>query len=341
MAGSSTIQARDVEQVLYERELEHALRAELGNERYDELAFSARNAARQYIEQQSDDLEQQNEDDQQSDVELVQGDASGVELREEANRKTPSKLLIGLILLLLLLFLMAVADRLPSLGGSTSSATSAIAAARQSRLEPKLAGPVATAIAPSGSTIEGVQGIHSDISELFAPFYAAKDGVRVFGLPISPLLEQNGRQVQWFERARLEYRPEYRGTPFEVEPALLGLELTGDRQFPTQAFFTSRPGLRYFPETGHGVGDQFLDYWDAHGGLAMFGYPISDVVLEVLPETGQSHSVQYFQRARFELHTRPDGTQEVMLGLLGRALYLQEGAAQAGAVAAPTSVPIP
>ena len=250
-------------------------------------------------------------------------------LRDEANRKAPSKLLIGLILLLLLLFILAVADRLPGFGSPASSATSAIAAGRQGRLEPKLAGPTATVIAPAGAIIEGVAGINSSVSELFAPYYAANDGARVFGLPISPLLEYNGRQAQWFERARLEYRPEYRGTPFEVEPALLGTEFTAGMQFPTQAALTSRPGLRYFPETGHAVGDQFLDYWDAHGGLALFGYPISDVVVEVLPETGQSHNVQYFQRARFELHDRPDGSQEVMLGLLGRALYAGQGEAAA------------
>jgi len=343
MAGPPVdeLQTSDLERARYERELDNALRAELGSDRYDELKAAARHAARQYIHRQRIASRQPCDDEEHSS-------ATGVDLRDEANRKAPSKLLIGLILLLLLLFLLAVVDRLPSFGSRASNATSAIAAGRQSRLQPKLAGPTATAIAPAGrgpgvtgSTIEGVQGIDPNVSELFAPYYAAHNGTRVFGLPISPLLEHNGRQAQWFERARLEYRPEYRGTPFEIEPALLGVEFTGDRQFPAQAFFTSRPGLRYFPETGHGVGGQFLDFWDANGGLAVFGYPISDVVVEVLPETGQSHSVQYFQRARFELHDRPDGTQEVMLGLLGRALFLQQTSAQAGAAVAPTDVPIP
>jgi hypothetical protein len=33
------------------------------------------------------------------------------------------------------------------------------------------------------------------------------------------------RQVQYFEHARLEYFPEYAGTPFEVQFGLLGREV--------------------------------------------------------------------------------------------------------------------
>lgn len=326
------------EQALFQREYDRVLQAELSSVREDEIKAHARRAAQQEITQRRDALRDT------LDGEMEQANGANVDPRDEANREAPSKLLLGLILLLLLLFLLAVADRLPSFGNAASNARAAVAAGRQSRLEPKLAGPTATSIAPAGptgATVQGDQGSDPEISELFAPYYAANDGYRVFGLPISPLLVHNGRQAQWFERARLEYFPDFRATPFEVEPALLGVEFTGDRQFPTQTFFNSRPGLRYFPETGHGVGDLFLDYWDANGGLAIFGYPISDVVIEVLPETGTSHSVQYFQRARFELHNRPDGTQEVKLGLLGRALYLQQGSSWAGAIAAPTDVPIP
>jgi peptidoglycan-N-acetylglucosamine deacetylase len=35
-------------------------------------------------------------------------------------------------------------------------------------------------------------------------------------------------------------------------------------------------GDRYFPETGHTVKGNFLDYWNRFGGLELFGYPISD-----------------------------------------------------------------
>ena len=31
-----------------------------------------------------------------------------------------------------------------------------------------------------------------------------------------------------------------------------------------------------FPETGHCVAGALLSYWERNGGLAVFGYPISD-----------------------------------------------------------------
>ena len=37
---------------------------------------------------------------------------------------------------------------------------------------------------------------------------------------------------------------------------------------------------RLFPETKHTVGGTFRAYWEAHGGLAQQGYPISDRFVE-------------------------------------------------------------
>ncbi|HET7035127.1 MAG TPA: glycosyl hydrolase, partial [Thermomicrobiaceae bacterium] len=78
------------------------------------------------------------------------------------------------------------------------------------------------------------------------------------------------------------------------------------------------PRVRYFPETGHTLRDPFLGYWEEHGGLAQFGYPITEV-FDV-----QGRPVQYFERARFEYHPEFSGTPYVVeLGLLGR--YVTRG----------------
>ncbi len=77
-----------------------------------------------------------------------------------------------------------------------------------------------------------------------------------------------------------------------------------------------------FAETGQCVSDPFLTYWREHGGLAINGYPLSDQHPEVL-EDGKIYQVQYFERARFELHPENAGTPyEVLLGLLGREQLL-------------------
>ncbi len=77
-------------------------------------------------------------------------------------------------------------------------------------------------------------------------------------------------------------------------------------------------GARYFYATGKTVVLGFLKYFDANGGLARFGYPLTDEY-----ERG-GVTVQYFERARLEYHPPPAGTPgegEVRLGDIG-AEYL-------------------
>jgi hypothetical protein len=68
----------------------------------------------------------------------------------------------------------------------------------------------------------------------------------------------------------------------------------------------------YVPATGHYMRGVFRDFWDRNGGLANFGYPITEEYVE--PGTGRI--LQYFERARFE-RALPSSTA-VQLGLLGR-----------------------
>jgi hypothetical protein len=83
----------------------------------------------------------------------------------------------------------------------------------------------------------------------------------------------------------------------------------------------SAAGSQFFPQTGHAVSGPFMAYWQAHGGLPIFGYPISDAQNEADPSSGKTALVQWFERARFELHPEFAGTPyEVELGLLGNQL---------------------
>jgi hypothetical protein len=68
----------------------------------------------------------------------------------------------------------------------------------------------------------------------------------------------------------------------------------------------------------HTLSGVFLGYWQQKGGIRQFGYPISETVLEQNPVDGKTYTVQYTERARFELHPEYAGTDaEVLLGLLG------------------------
>ena len=73
---------------------------------------------------------------------------------------------------------------------------------------------------------------------------------------------------------------------------------------------------KYFAETGQYVCDEFLAYFNAHGGLEIFGYPRSQSFFD----TALGRKVQYFQRARFEMYSENPEPYRVQQGLLGDEL---------------------
>ncbi|HUS15601.1 MAG TPA: hypothetical protein VM536_11370, partial [Chloroflexia bacterium] len=158
----------------------------------------------------------------------------------------------------------------------------------------------------------------------FLRYWSAHGGLPVFGYPVgeefSEVSATDGKTytVQYFQRNRFEYHPEFAGTPNDVLLGLLGVERTRGRTFdPGQAGPTDATH-QWFPPVQHNLSGNFLAYWQAHGGLAIFGYPISEAFSEVNPTDGKTYTVQYFQRNRFEYHSEFAGTpNEVLLGLLG------------------------
>ncbi len=71
------------------------------------------------------------------------------------------------------------------------------------------------------------------------------------------------------------------------------------------------PERVYFPQTGHYLSYGFLDYWQANGGISIFGYPIT----EELSRNGLT--VQYFERAVFEYHADAPAGWQVQLERVG------------------------
>ncbi len=161
------------------------------------------------------------------------------------------------------------------------------------------------------------------IDEPFLTYWQEHGGLAINGLPITDAYtEQLGGKpytVQYFERVRLELHPE-NPAPYDILLGQfgLGLYLTD----PAQPKANSAPrklGARYFPETGHNLDGKFRTYWEGTGGLAQFGYPISEEIRETL-EDGKEYTVQYFERARFELHPENAAPYDVLLGQFGRRI---------------------
>ncbi|NJN66058.1 MAG: hypothetical protein HC884_04745 [Chloroflexaceae bacterium] len=172
------------------------------------------------------------------------------------------------------------------------------------------------------------------ISGRIREFWEQNGGLLVFGLPIGPqqeeTIEDQPIQVQWFERNRLELQPENE-RPYDVLLGRLGvnrLEQQGRSwfEFPKGQ---AQDGCLFFEESGHTICEPFLSVWQADGleldgapgksqqeNLVLFGLPVSEPQSETLSD-GSEYTVQWFERARFELHPENEPPFNVLLGLLG------------------------
>jgi hypothetical protein len=189
------------------------------------------------------------------------------------------------------------------------------------------------------------------ISGRIREFWSQNDGLRAFGLPVTPLREEEieGRrlQVQWFERNRLELHPE-NARPSDVLIGRLGADALVQSERVWESFAKSAPqgDCRFFAETGHNICGALLRAWRAQGieidgqagkseaeNLALFGLPLSGPRTETLSD-GRAYTVQWFERARFEIHTEFSPPNDILLGLrrcaavprrryLPRLVYLQ------------------
>ena len=143
----------------------------------------------------------------------------------------------------------------------------------------------------------------------FLRFWNTYDGAETLGPPIGPEQVVAGYRTQWFTRARLGLPPGPE-TPDQIQVGNLGLEALGPRRFDPVPD-PGDPLQSWFAATGQVLRGPFLDYWTAHGGIRLFGNPISPVLNEDVPGAGVV-PVQYFEHGRLEL--RGDTVQVSALG---------------------------
>jgi hypothetical protein len=151
-----------------------------------------------------------------------------------------------------------------------------------------------------------------NISGPFFTFFNEHGGLRIFGFPITEAFDYGGLRVQYFQKARMELHPE-NPPAYLVQLGLLSDQLRhGTPPLPPSS---SDRFHRYFPQTGHTVAFEFLNFFDNNGGLDIFGYPIDEFRLE------NGHYVQYFQRMKMEWHPELSSSEPMHLVDLGSIYF--------------------
>ncbi len=169
------------------------------------------------------------------------------------------------------------------------------------------------------------------VCDRFLEYWTQNGGLAQQGFPISDAkAEKNDTDgktylTQYFERAVFELHPENR-RPFDVLLSLLGVfeykNRYGTAGAPGQTPSADNPFK--FNETGKTVGGKFRSYWTQNGGLSQQGFPISEEFQEKSNLDGKTYTVQYFERAVFELHPENQPPYDVLLSQLGTFRYKQQ-----------------
>src|SRR4051794_4135992 len=204
---------------------------------------------------------------------------------------------------------------------------------RGRRLLPGLLAFVLVAVSLPAFTARADTPFPQTNTVLYGPFeqyWNTHGGMGQFGMPRTNVFPtKDGYDAQYFERAQFTYNPR-NADPYKVQLQLLGSLSTASRK--GEAPFKPAPApanpqnALWFPETQHNLSGKFLDYWRTHGGLPIYGFPISEAFTEKSKSDGKQYLVQYFERNRFELHPEAGGTPyEVQLGLLGSEMLDAQG----------------
>lgn len=153
---------------------------------------------------------------------------------------------------------------------------------------------------------------HNVSGEILRFYNSNPNATLLYGYPITEeITSKDGKHVQYFQRARLEYRADLPEGQ-RVQVSLLGRET----YVPSSPLDVNSPfACRLYSETGFSVCFAFLEFFDQYGGLSQFGYPISPF------EYHDNIIVQYFEKARLEWQPwKPEG-QRVVVSDLGRIYF--------------------
>jgi hypothetical protein len=153
---------------------------------------------------------------------------------------------------------------------------------------------------------------HWIIGDFLKIFRASKNSLEIYGLPITDQFVKGGKTIQYFEKARFVLEPD---APPALQVRLTPLGKILYKQGTPVQTPAGYHDCQKYPQTGFEICSAFLDFYKMNGGVAQFGYPISNF------EIHGDLIVQYFQLARFEWHREAKNSQPVKVSNLGREFF--------------------
>jgi hypothetical protein len=176
-------------------------------------------------------------------------------------------------------------------------------------------------------------------SNAFYEFWLSHGQTAVLGFPVSPTYRAStddsppNTVVQANERGVMEWHTENH-TGESVQLTRLAVKRLDQYIQDYQSKSPGMPDVRTlaprichtgsdcetFDATRHTTLGAFRDFWNVNGGLAVFGYPLTEEFTVTDPATSRPVAIQVFERAIFEFHTEIDGGT-ILLERLGAELW--------------------
>ena len=161
--------------------------------------------------------------------------------------------------------------------------------------------------------------------EFLRAYESVADPLLVYGYPITGSFQSQSCSqkpcltVQYFDHVRFEQHPENPPESHIIISSLGDFQHTMDGTAVVAAIPSNSNACRLIyqdpQKAGIPVCYAFLKFYDTYGGIAQFGYPISEV------EIREGRLVQYFNYARFEWHPENPSGQRVTLTDLGQIFF--------------------
>src|SRR5690348_4614717 len=104
---------------------------------------------------------------------------------------------------------------------------------------------------------------------------------------------------------------------FLLAGLMCGMLLPDARVSAAPRCFPDAPGVHAC------IDDRFKSFWEAEGGLPVFGYPLGPATQEQTP--AGTFTVQHFERTRLELHPENRPPYDVLLGRIGAEALTRQG----------------